>query len=358
MKVYIIFVLSVVGLSSARYVKWSPSDVDGHQDFKEDFHQFWSQLGDLLAEQDDQDLKEFLHQAFQMHRPINVDFTDENNFSHNKPNRPYHHTHRPSHNDQENIMRPLHHEDFDTASPEVIDAEIVRPSSYLRDVEMEMDNRPLPQKPLRPFDNRPSQFDEEKYVMRPLQDLSAEADREMEQSLPQNHIMRPLGPVEIEDIVYTTRPHPQKPLRPFHDRPGQVDEEKYVMRPLHGISTETDSEIQQSLPQVLIMRPVRPVEVEEDMDNVMRPLPQKPLRPLPNRPEQIDEEKYVMRPLHDLPAEIDAEMEQSPPQNHIMRPLGTVEIEEEMDNVMRPLNDLPAEIDVEIEQSLPQIHLM
>ncbi|XP_037024349.1 uncharacterized protein LOC119066152 isoform X2 [Bradysia coprophila] len=264
MKVHIIFVLSVVGLSSARYVKWSPSDVDGHQDFKEDFHQFWSHLGDLLAEQDEQDLKEFLHQAFQMHRPIH----DENNFNHNmvKPNRPYHHNSRPSYNDQENIMRPLHHEDFDTASQEVIDEEIVRPSSYLRDVEMEMNNakQPLPQRPLRPFHNHPDQFDEDKYVMRPLHDLLAEIDGEMEQSLPENHIMRPLGPVEIE----------------------------------------------------------------EEMDNVMRPLPQKPLRPLPNRPDEIDEEKYVMRPLQDLSAEIDREMEQSLPQNHIMRPLGPVEIEE------------------------------
>ncbi|XP_037024348.1 uncharacterized protein LOC119066152 isoform X1 [Bradysia coprophila] len=328
MKVHIIFVLSVVGLSSARYVKWSPSDVDGHQDFKEDFHQFWSHLGDLLAEQDEQDLKEFLHQAFQMHRPIH----DENNFNHNmvKPNRPYHHNSRPSYNDQENIMRPLHHEDFDTASQEVIDEEIVRPSSYLRDVEMEMNNakQPLPQRPLRPFHNHPDQFDEDKYVMRPLHDLLAEIDGEMEQSLPENHIMRPLGPVEIEEIDNAMRPLPQKPLRPFHNRPGHVDGEKYVMRPLHDIQADTDSEVQHSLPQIHIMRPVRPIDVAEEMDNVMRPLPQKPLRPLPNRPDEIDEEKYVMRPLQDLSAEIDREMEQSLPQNHIMRPLGPVEIEE------------------------------
>lgn len=291
----IVFVLSVVCLSSARHVKWSSSDVDEHRDFKEQFHQFWSQLGDLLAERDEQGVKEFLHQTFQSHRPTHEGFAEDDvHHDMDKPNRPFK-FHRPSYN--ENIMRPLHHEDFE----QHMDEEMLRP---------------LPPKPLRPLPNRPVQSDEEMYIMRPL-DLPIEIDGEMEESIPQKHIFRPVRPVETEEMDNIMRPLPLKPLRPVLNRPVSIEDEKFIMRPLLDLPAEIDGEMEES---------VRPVE---DMDNVMRPLPQKPLRPIPNRPAPIDDEKFIMRPLLDLPVEIDGEVEQSLPEIHIMRPLV-----EDTDNIM------------------------
>lgn len=335
---------------------------DRHREIKEQIHNFWPQLGEILGEHDEQSVKEFLHQVFEMYRQIHK--TSAENFDREmaKPYRPFAHQLRPVH--YEDIVRQL-----DGASSEILDQGILKPFPQKHIV------KPYPPKPF----TRPSVSGEiltpYKFNGRPQHFAPVEVEGEMEEPVSQMHILRPLHtlPTKLDEEMENSIP------------------EKHFMRPIPALPVERPEEMEKSIPEELIMRPLEAVSGEINDQEMIKPctgnkrpqhapvivegemeesFPQMHiLLPLHATPAELDEEKslpqkQIMRPLHATSAEFE-EMEKLVPQKHFMRPLEAVLGEGEIKGQgmmkpflykynKRPHYPAPVVVEGQMEEPLPQ----